>query len=359
MRNARPALGVLMVLVAACLFAFNGTVAKLMLRGGFDAPQLTTLRATGAFAGLLLLCLLTPSASGRRITRLTITRRELPLLIGFGLAGFFLVPMLYFIAISRLPVGIGLLFEYMGPLFVALWARFGERQQVRPRLWVGLVLSLVGLACVAQVWSGARTLDPVGVAAGLACAVLLASYYVMGSTLVTGRDPVSVTWWAFGFSALAGAVVRPWWNFPGHLLRSTSDGVPIWLLAIYLVVFGSVFAYVLVSMAMRHLPPTSVGILGMSEPVLASIFAWALLGEVLSAPQILGGLVVLTGLVLAETARAARRPTTSQPTASRPTASRPIAGQPATLEPAPATLGPAPIGPAPVAVAVTPEIPSL
>ena len=238
MRRARPAVGLLAVLAAAVFFAFNGTVAKLLLRGGFDAPQLTTLRATGAFLGLLVLCAVTPSRTGSRWRRLSLTRRELPLLISFGLSGFFLVPMLYFVAISRLPVGIGLLFEYMGPLFVALWLRFGERQRVKPRLWVGLVLSLTGLACVAQIWTGSLTLDSVGVAAGLTCAVLLGAYYVLGSRSVSDRDPLSVTCWAFGFAAAAGAIVRPWWHFPAHLLRGRSDGVPMSLLAIYLILVG-------------------------------------------------------------------------------------------------------------------------
>ncbi len=294
-----------MVALAAGLFAFNGTVSKLLLRGGFDAPQLTTFRATGGLIGLLVLCLAVPNAHGPRWRRLIIRRVELPTLIGFGLTGFFLVPMLYFVAISRLPVGIGLLFEYMGPAFVALWTRFGDRQQVKPRLWVGLGLCLAGLACVAQIWTGTLTLDIVGVIAGLTCAVLLGAYYVLGSRLVSDRDPLSVTTWAFGVAAVAGFVVRPWWNFPGHLLAGRSDGVPMWLLASYMILFGSVGAYLLVSMAMRHLPATSVSILGMSEPVLASVFAWVLLSEVLAGPQILGGLVVLVGVVLAETARTA------------------------------------------------------
>lgn len=297
-----------MVLLAGGLFALNGTVSKLLLQGGFDAPQLTTFRATGAMLGLLILSL----AVRPGLARLRLCRQELPKLIVFGLTGFFLVPMLYFVAISRLPVGIGLLLEYMAPLFVALWLRFGERKQVKPRLWVGLALCLGGLAGVAQLWSGELTLDTVGVIAGLTCAVLLGCYYVIGSKTVAERDPLSVTFWAFTVSALAGAIARPWWNFPGHLLTGTSEGVPMWLLAVYLILLGTISAYLLVSASMQHLPPTSVGILGMIEPVLASAFAWALLGEVLSAAQILGGVVVLAGVVLAETARAGT-PTPTEP----------------------------------------------
>ena len=98
-----------MVVASGVLFAVNGTVSKLILRAGLDAPRLTELRATGAALGLSVLWLTLPR--GRR-GRLAVTRRELPLLAGYGLAGFFLVPMLYFVAISRLPVGIALLFEY-------------------------------------------------------------------------------------------------------------------------------------------------------------------------------------------------------------------------------------------------------
>ena len=298
---ARPAVGVAMVICAGSMFALNGTVSKLLLQGGFDPLQLSTFRATGGLLGLLLISVVV--RPGPR--RLALRWAEVPRLIAFGLAGFFFVPALYFLAISRLPVGIGLLLEYMGPLFVALWVRFGEHQQVKPRLWVGLVLCLAGLAGVAQIWVGEPRLDPIGTAAGLVCAVLLAVYYVLGSKSVQQRDPISLTCWAFGVSSVAGAIVRPWWNFPTGILTRTSGGVPMWLLAAYLLVFGTIVSYLLTSASMRHLPPTSVGIVGMIEPVLATAIAWVFLNEVLDTGQILGGLVLLAGVMLAETARTA------------------------------------------------------
>jgi drug/metabolite transporter (DMT)-like permease len=297
----RPAIGVTMVLSAAALFAFNGTVSKLLIQGGFDPPQLTAFRAAGAFAGLLLLSFLTKPGPGRLLAR----RQELPKLIIFGLTGFFLVPMLYFVAISRLPVGIGLLFEFTAPVFVALWLRFGEHQQVKRQLWGGLALCLAGLVCVAQIWAGELRLDLIGVAAGLTSAVLLAGYYVLGSRSVADRDPLSLTCWAFAIAAGAGAIVRPWWNFPFSVLTTSSDGVPIWLLAAYLLSLGTITPYLLIALSMRHLPPTSVSIIGMTELALAALFAWVLLGEVISTPQLLGGLLVLGGVILAETARSA------------------------------------------------------
>ncbi len=244
--TVRPALGVAMVVAAATTFALNGTVSKLLIQGGFDPPQLTTFRATGAFLGLLTFILVT---HGPR--PLKASRQELPRLITFGLIGFFLVPMLYFVAISRLPVGIGLLFEFTAPAFVALWVRFGEHQQVRRRLWVGLGLCLAGLASVTQIWAGELTLDGLGILAGLTSAVLLAVFYVLGSKTVATRDPLSLTCWAFGISAVAGAVVRPWWNFDAGLLLGSSGGYPMWLLGLYLIILGTIIPYLLITYSMR------------------------------------------------------------------------------------------------------------
>jgi drug/metabolite transporter (DMT)-like permease/prolyl-tRNA editing enzyme YbaK/EbsC (Cys-tRNA(Pro) deacylase) len=299
-----------MVICGSVFFAVNGTISKLVLRTGIDSAQLTTVRATGAAIGLVLLTVLV------RPARLKVTRRELPLLITYGVAGFFFVPMLYFVAIGRLPVGVGLLFEYTAPLLVALWARFVQGQAVKPRLWIGLVASLVGLAGVAElirVGPGLHValdrhlrLDGLGVAAGLAAAVMLAIYYLLGTRGVTGRDSLSLTAYAFGLAALVGSIVRPWWNFDYGRLAVTGDfGVPVWLLVGYVVIGGSIVPYLLLAGAMRHLPATSVGIIGMVEPVVASTVAWLTLHEQLNAGQLGGGALILAGVALAETARVA------------------------------------------------------
>jgi drug/metabolite transporter (DMT)-like permease len=238
--------------------------------------------------------------------RLAITRREVPLLVAYGLTGFFLVPMFYFVAIARLPVGIALLFEYTAPIFVALWARFGQHQRVRRRLWTGLVLSLAGLGCVAEAWGDIR-LDGLGMLAGLGAAVLLALYFILGARGVQQRDTLSLNTWAFGVSAVAGLLTRALTTGTGgwEPLDTTSQGIPVPLLCAYVVLLGSVAPYLLNAGALRHLPATSVSIVSMVEPVFAAAVAWIALGgtEALNAAQLLGGVLVLAGVVLAETAR--------------------------------------------------------
>lgn len=294
-----------MIATAALLFAVNGIIAKVILQSGIQARDLTTFRALGTCLGLVVVgAMLRPG-----IRRFRVTRRELPMLVVYSITGFFAIPTLYFVAITRLPIGIGLLFEFTAPLFVALWARFVQGQPVRARLWVGLGLSLAGLACIAEVWGELR-LDSLGVIAGFVAALLLAFYYLLGARTVARRDSISITGWGFGISAIAGLVIRaftggtPDWS---ALTGTTSGGISIWPLSLYLLVLGTLVPYTLIMASLRHLPPTSVGILSMIEPVLAGTFAWIILGEALNAAQLGGGLLLLFGVGLAETARVAVR----------------------------------------------------
>src|SRR5690349_3316796 len=107
-----------MVVAAALLWAVNGTVSKVMLVGGLAADDLAELRTVAAFVVLLLLVLLLQPRS------LRMTRDEVPWIAVYGVVGFGVVVLLYFVAIRRLDVGIALLIEFTAPVFVALWARF-------------------------------------------------------------------------------------------------------------------------------------------------------------------------------------------------------------------------------------------
>ncbi|MEQ1785600.1 MAG: EamA family transporter [Acidimicrobiales bacterium] len=301
---ARPALGVAAAAIAALLFGVNGTVSKLALEAGIPSTRLVQLRSLGAALCLLVVVLVTRPRS------LAVDRRELGFLVVAGVVGIGLVQWLYFVAIARLPVGIALLLEYLAPVFVALWVRFARREAVRPRIWGALALCLVGLAVVAEVWSG-LTLDGIGVLAGLAAAVSLAAYYLTGEHGLGRRDPLSLAAWTFAAAAVFWSVLRPPWTFAWSTLGDPValpgpfDGreVPLGLLVASIIVLGTVVPYAGVLVAIRHLGSTRTGLLGMAEPVTSAVIAWVVLSEALSTMQLVGGAVVIVGILVAETAR--------------------------------------------------------
>jgi len=313
LRPVRPALGYAFTLAAAGLFAVNGTVSTLALQAGIPPTRLTALRCTGA-AVLLVLAL--GAASPRR---LRVRAAELPLLALFGVVGVALTQFLYYVAIGRLPVGIALVFEMTAPVFIALYVWLVRRRPVRSRVWLALLLSLAGLALVAQVWRGGGSLDPLGVAAALAAALCLATYYLVGERGTAERDPVTLTCWSFVAAALFWAVAAPWWAFDadvlGHQVPLSAGDLraPLWLLVGWIVVLGAVAPFWLSVAALPHLPPTTAGLVATVEPVFASVVAWVWVEQVLTGWQVAGGLVVLTGIALAQTARTPSSPLPETP----------------------------------------------
>jgi drug/metabolite transporter (DMT)-like permease len=308
-RVARPAVGYALTLASAGLFAVNGTVSTLALQAGIPATRLTALRCTGAAVCLLVvLAVVAPR-------RLRITWREVPFLAVFGVVGVALTQFLYYVAIGRMPVGIALVFEMTAPVFIALYVWLVRREKVRSRLWLALLLSLSGLVLVAEIWQDGGSLDPVGLGAALIAALCLATYYLMGERGTVTRDPVALTCWSFVAAALFWAAAAPWWQFDAEVLAErvpVSAGslqLPLWLLVAWIVVLGAIVPFWLSISALRHLAPTAAGLVATVEPVFASIVAWLWLEQVLTGWQVAGGVVVLTGIVLAQTARATAVPT--------------------------------------------------
>jgi drug/metabolite transporter (DMT)-like permease len=302
--DQRRGLGYLMVASAAVLFAVNGTVSKVVLGSGLSSLELTQLRSTGAAAGLLAFLLLFARA------RLRVGRRELLYLVLFGITGVAFVQWLYFVAIERLPVGIALLIQFIGPLFVALFARFVYHEQIGRQIWVALVLCISGLAVVVEVWSG-LAFDTIGITAAFAASFALAAYILMAERERKRRDPVSLSFYGFLFAALFWAVVQPLWQFPWEVLGDTVSlqgnldeySAPVWLLAGFVVVVGTMVTFSLLTGSLKHITATRASIVATLEPVIATAVAWLWLGEAFGAAQIVGGLVVLTGIFLAQTAR--------------------------------------------------------
>jgi drug/metabolite transporter (DMT)-like permease len=302
--DRRPVIGYSMVFVAATLFGINGAVSKVALASGLSSLRLTEARSAGACIGLVLIAL------ARNPRSLRTTRSELPRLALFGVVGVTFVQLFYFLAIHRLPVGIALLIQYLGPVLVAIWARTFGHEHVRRRIWAALALSLTGLALMVRLWNGV-TLDGLGVTFALIAAFVYATYLLLAEREVAGRDSISLLAWGFFFATVFWTITQPWWSFPtGALARRVSlEGhlaswhLPVWALVLWVIVLGSIVPFTLIVAALRHVSATRVGIAAMLEPVVATIVAWVWLRETLAPAQLAGAAVVLGGIALAQSAR--------------------------------------------------------
>ena len=311
-RHRSLLLGYGLYVLGALAFAMNGSVSKAILLSGLDPARVSQLRVTGAFLILLAFVAIT------RPERLRIGRREWPYLLAYGVLGVSMTQYLYFVALQYLPVGVALLIEFTAPVFVALWFRFALKEPTRATVWLALTIALIGLALVAEVWRG-FTFDAIGLVAALGAALALTIYYLLTDRQMRQpepRDPVSLTMWGFRFAALFWFIAQPWWAFPWSGFTGSSDPAlgpivgsrPLWILSVWMIVLGTVVPFWLVVASMRHLRASQASVIGFTEPLFAIIVAWIVLSEALTALQLVGGVLIVGGVILAERSRQPQLP---------------------------------------------------
>ncbi|MFF9352262.1 DMT family transporter [Streptomyces sp. NPDC014734] len=311
--------GLGLALVSAFAFGGSGVAAKPLIEAGVDPLHVVWLRVAGAALVML------PVAWRHR----ELVRGRPALLLGFGLLAVAGVQACYFAAISRIPVGVALLIEYLAPALVLGWVRFVQRRPVSRRAAVGAVFAVGGLACVVEVWSG-LTFDALGLLLALGAACCQVGYFVLSDRGSGDRaggveppNPVGVIAYGLLTGALVLTVVaRPWnmdWRVLGDGAAMDGTEVPAWLLLVWVVLIATVLAYVTGVISVRLLSPAVAGVVACLEAVVATVLAWVLLGEHLSAPQLVGGSMVLVGAFVAQSATPARP---SGPVAAGPGAGR-------------------------------------
>ena len=276
------------------------------MQSGVTAEQLVIFRslATALLAALVLL-FSKPQA-------FRVHKSEWKFLISFGIFGVALMQWAYSNAVNNLPIGIALLIEYTAIVLVPLVSILLFKEKVHPRIWFGVVLVLGGLVVVSEIWKGG--LNPIGVLFAFAAAIFLTVYFIMGERSHRSRDPISTLFYTMLISTVFWLIASPWWTFDlGRLSTALSLGgnlaaieVPAWMVLLWLGVMGSFMPMMLSYVALGHLSATTVGIVSTAETVFAFLFGYLWLAEKSTGLQSLGGLLVLSGILIAQTSRLAR-----------------------------------------------------
>jgi len=199
----------------------------------------------------------------------------------------------FYESIARIPLGIAVTLEFVGPLGVAV---VGSRRR-RDLLWAALAAA--GIVSLAE--GGGGDLDLLGVALALGAGVLWAAYILLSARV--GR--------AFpggGGLALAlavGTVVV----VPAGVVQGGGELLVPGLLAAgaAVAVLSSAIPYSLELEALRRLPPAVFGVLMSLEPAVAALAGLVVLGQGLGAREVAGILLVVAAS--AGAALGARSPT--------------------------------------------------
>lgn len=198
------------------------------------------------------------------------------------------------VALLKTTVANATLLANFAPVVVTLggWLLFGSRCTGTFLLGLGLGMGGALLLLGESLELGGE--KPLGDLLGLTTALFYGSYILTVSRLRLRFPTGAIMLWpcAVGSVALLGLAV-----IQGEtLLPAEAAG---WLPLLGLAVVPQVTGQGLIAYALAHLPPSFSSVTLLIQPVSAAVLAWIILGETLTTQQMMGGLVVLAGILLA------------------------------------------------------------
>jgi len=293
MNRSSTSLGLVIALVAAATFGLSGALAKPLLESGWSPAAAVTMRVL--IGGIVLAPVAAVALRGKWVLLWRARWRVLAMAL-IGVAG---TQLVYFAAIERIPVGTAVLIEYMAPLLLVGWAWARTRRSPKAVVLIGSVIALGGLVLVVSP-GGSNSFDVLGLILALVAMVGCAIYYVVAAQPSEGLPAVALA--AFGL--LLGGVLLGLIGLSGLVPFTTSTAdVPMfgadvawWLPLVIIGVVATAIAYSTSIAASEMLGSRLASFVGLLEVVAATFYAWLLLGEQLTLPQLFGGLLILVGI---------------------------------------------------------------
>ncbi|WP_460861966.1 EamA family transporter [Rheinheimera gaetbuli] len=203
--------------------------------------------------------------------------------------------ILFYLAIARIPLGIGVALEFTGPLAVAL---FSSRRK-RDLIWVGFAIA--GILLLLPDMRGVDALDPVGVVLALAAGACWAGYILFGKkTNSQASGGITV---ALGMTVAAAFLVPVGAISQGMALLSW-DVLPLGLVV---GILSSALPYSLEMVALRNMTSQNFSVFMSMEPAIAALAGFLILAEMLTLWQWLAiALVIMASLGSSLTPSAAK-----------------------------------------------------
>ena len=288
MPPSSPRVGYLFVLLAAAFWASGASASKFLFNSGVTPFQLVQLRITTAtvllFAWLLW----------RHRALLRIDPKDLRYFLLLGTLGMAAINITYLYAISRLNVAAALVLEYLAPVFIATYMVLFRREPINR--WTAAAIA--GAVCGCYLVVGAYNLDLFqlnlpGILSGLGAALAFAWWSVYGEYGMHRYNPWTVLFYAL---VVAGIV----WNLLQPPLEAFMHPYPAaaWGWILYIGVGGTILPFGLYYEGINRIRATRASITSTLEPIMAGVFSFLFLGEVMAPLQILGGALVIGAIIL-------------------------------------------------------------
>ncbi|MAK55163.1 MAG: EamA family transporter [Pusillimonas sp.] len=287
--------GYCLAILGAVFFSAKGVVVKLTyLYEGVDAVTIIGFRML--LSGPIFLAVAAYQAHKARkglIARLTVRQRWQIVLLGF--IGYYLSSFLAFLGLETISAGLERVVLYLSPTFVLLITAFYFKRQIAPRQWLALALSYAGVVFVFLhdlSFSGPAVIAGVGFV--LASALSYSVYLIGSAEIIKVVGATRLVAYAMSVSA-AFTMVQFFWV---HSWEGLRQPWPVYELSFIHATLNTVAPTFMIMWAVARIGAPLTSQLGLIGPVSVLFIAAWLLGEPITALQLVGTAFVLTGVIV-------------------------------------------------------------
>lgn len=274
LKNTPHLHALILLFIAMISMQSSGSLAKIL----FDQFPILTVSAMRLLLGSAILALIF------KIWQIDFKQINWSAIIRYGIA---LAGMnaLFYLSIDRLPLGIAVSFEFIGPLSVAL---FYARQKF-DFIWIGL--AILGLVLLFPFDQSQQSLDPIGIAFALGAGACWAMYIIFGQkpSGISGNHTVCLGMF-IGMLCLMPIAI-----FAGMPLSTFHADNLMLLMA--LAILASALPFSLEMVSLRTLSPFAFGTLTSLEPAIAALSGFVFLHEQLLWTQWLALVVIIAASI--------------------------------------------------------------
>ncbi|WP_030073923.1 DMT family transporter [Halomonas alkaliantarctica] len=274
---------IIFIVLAAFFWGVSGGIAGVLLEDGWDPSVVSFYRGFVGLLFALIWLLFQQQHSGLKNSQLWFWS----IIAGLGVAGNF---TFYFISIEHANVAVAATLMYCAPIFVYLISFALKLEKSTAAKWVAIFLVMLGVVLLTKLYEiSASSISLLGVTMGLLAGLSYALFIFGFKYAAPHGSPQAIL--SIAFSVLAIALI-----LPAETDQVTSVlGSPDLPLFVALGILGAGLSFLLYIKGIKHTAPALASMIAMVEPVTATLFGVAVLGETLGVTQMIGmGLILVT-----------------------------------------------------------------